>query len=215
MWKAWKGVSFAAIKGLYEMSIQMQRTKMREMRNCDLEMYGPRKKLESQQLANKMKASKAARKTHQIMKRTNLICDTLNWRISDLIARDVETQLNEWTPVAVATHDKISEKKKATLIKQMHSLKSLIAPFDPEATETYDEESTNEEGGDGPVQPTGAKFIPKSERIPKICDSMLQGPRKEVTLKTEEEETSRRVRDEEPQRGIEVANLFELRDVKK
>lgn len=55
MWKAWKGVSFAAIRGLYEMSIQMERMKMRELRNIDQEMYGPRKKLDGQQLEAKMK----------------------------------------------------------------------------------------------------------------------------------------------------------------
>jgi hypothetical protein len=174
---------------------------MREMRNSDLEMYGPRRKLEGQQLENRMKASKAARKTHQILKWTDLINVVLNWRVADLLAREVETEMNEGVPIAMRTHDKICDRKKASLIKYMHALKSLIAPFDPDATETYDDESVNEEGGDGPVQPTGVKFIPKAERIQKICDSMLQGPKKEINMKTEEErraeETEMRSRREE------------------
>jgi hypothetical protein len=91
--------------------------------------------------------------------------------------------MNEGVPVAVRTHEKVCEKKKESLLKYMHALRSLIAPFDPEATETYDEENANEEGGDAPVQPAGAKLVPKSERIQNICDSMFQGPKKEVSLK--------------------------------
>jgi hypothetical protein len=94
MWKAWKGVSFQAIQGLYKMSIYMQRTKMREMRNMDMEMYGPRKKVEGKQLEAKMKASKAARVTHQILEWTDLIGQVLNWLVSDLIARQVEADMN-------------------------------------------------------------------------------------------------------------------------
>jgi hypothetical protein len=160
------------------MSIQMQRTKTREMRNSDLEMYGPRKKLDGRQPENKMKASKAARKTHQILKWTNVINDTLNWRISDPIAREVATEMNDGVPLAVHSHERVGANRNASLIKQMHALRSLIAPFDPEATETYDEESVDEEGGDSPIQPTGGKFVPKAERIQKICDSMPQGVRK-------------------------------------
>jgi hypothetical protein len=64
MWKAWKGVSFEAIQGLYEMPIQMQRTKMKPLRNNDQELYGQTKKLEKAQLEQKQKASRMARKTH-------------------------------------------------------------------------------------------------------------------------------------------------------
>jgi hypothetical protein len=68
MWKAWKGVSFGAIQGLYEMSLQMERMKMHQLRNEDKELYGPRKKLDAKQLEARMKASKAARRIHQILK---------------------------------------------------------------------------------------------------------------------------------------------------
>jgi hypothetical protein len=35
MWEAWKGASFEAIQGLYEFSIQMQRAKVKAIRNID------------------------------------------------------------------------------------------------------------------------------------------------------------------------------------
>jgi hypothetical protein len=65
----------------------------------------------------------------------------LNWRVSEIIAIDVETQMNEGRPVAVRTHEKIAEKKKASLVKYMHSLRSLIAPIDPDDIEVYDDET--------------------------------------------------------------------------
>jgi hypothetical protein len=107
MWKAWKGVSFAAIQGLYEMSIQMERMKMHQLRNEDKEPYDPRRKLDAKQLEARMKAPKAARKTHQILKWTDLINKVLNWRIAELIAREVEAEMNEGIPVAIRTHDKV------------------------------------------------------------------------------------------------------------
>jgi hypothetical protein len=64
MWEAWKDVSFEAIQGIYEMSIQMQRAKIKSLRNIDRELYGPRKKLEGKQLEQRMKASKEACRTH-------------------------------------------------------------------------------------------------------------------------------------------------------
>jgi hypothetical protein len=106
MWEAWKGVSFQAIQGLYEMSIWMQRTKMRELRNITEEPFGPRKKLEGKQLEAKMKASKEARMTHQILKWTELINKDLNWRIADLIAHQVELDMNEGNSIILRNHDK-------------------------------------------------------------------------------------------------------------
>jgi hypothetical protein len=201
MWKAWKGVSFAAIQGLHEMSIQIQRTKMREMKNSDLEMYGPRRKLDGKQLEDKIKAPKAARKTHQIIKWTNLVGDVLNWRISDLIGREVETQMNEGSPMSFRSRDRCSDKKKESLIKCMNALRSLIAPYDPEDAQNLGEDTVDEDGENNPVQPKGVKFVPKAERIQKICDGMLQGPQKIVDTKTEEErraeETEKRNRQEE------------------
>jgi hypothetical protein len=116
MWKAWKGVSFEAIQGLYEMSIQMQRTKMHQLRNESKELFGPRTKLDGKQLEAKMKASRAARRSHQILKWTELISKALTWRTADLIAREVEMEMNDGVPIAVRTHEKVAEKKRKGLI---------------------------------------------------------------------------------------------------
>jgi hypothetical protein len=184
------------------MSIKMQRIKMRQLRNISDEMFGPRKKLDGKQLEAKMKASKAARVTHQILKWTDLINKQLNWRVADILARQVETELNGGRPVAIRNHDKCCEKQKACLIKYMHALKSLIAPFDPDAPASYgdDEEAVNEDEGDQPIRLTGAKFISREERVQKICDSSLPGPVKLMDLLTEEQ---RRERESERQNRLE------------
>jgi hypothetical protein len=155
---------------------------MKQLRNSDLELYGPGKQLEA-----KMKASKEARLIHQIMKWTNLINDVLNWRISEIIAVDVETHMNGGTPVAVRTHVKIAEKKKASLPMYMHSVRSLIAPVDPDDIEVYDDETVDDDERDGTVKRSGELFVPESEKVKKVYDSMFQMPKKEVNLKTEEE----------------------------
>jgi hypothetical protein len=186
MWKAWKGVSFETIQGLYEMSIQMQRMKMKQLRNIDQEMYGPRKKLEGKQLENKMKASKEARKTHQILKWTGLINDVLTWRISEIVATQVETEMNDGQPVIIRSHEKFREKKRLSLLKYMHSLRSLISPFDPDDREVVDEETMGEDD-EGVIKPGGASFISEPEKVQKVCDSMFQIPKKPADMKTQEE----------------------------
>jgi hypothetical protein len=59
---------------------------MKALRNADKQLYAPRKKLEGKQLEEKMKASKAARRSHQIIKWTGYICDVLIWRSTELVA---------------------------------------------------------------------------------------------------------------------------------
>jgi hypothetical protein len=139
------------------------------------------------------------------MKWTDLINQDLNWRVADILARQTELPLNEGNPVILRNHDKCCEKKKASLIKHMHCLKSLIAPFDPDAVETYnDEKSVEEEDGDKPARPTGARFIPDSEKIQKIANSSLPGPCKVLDLKTEEQ---RRAEESEKQNRREELKL--------
>jgi hypothetical protein len=58
IWKYFKGCTFESIQGLCERCIQMQRSKMHELLRRDQEMWGPKKA--------RMKASQAARKTHQL-----------------------------------------------------------------------------------------------------------------------------------------------------
>jgi hypothetical protein len=88
----------------------------------------------------------------------------------------------------------------------MHALKTLIAPFDPEAPASYgdDEEAVQEDEGDQPLRLTGAKFIPKQERVQKICDSSLPGPVKIMDLLSEEE---RREKESERQNRLEELKL--------
>jgi hypothetical protein len=123
MWDARKGASFEAIQGLYEMSIQIQRTKMKALRNVDKELYGPRQKLAGKQLEARMKASKEARRTHHIMKWTALINDVLLWRSSYLTGQEVEKEINDGNePAEVYAHKATCEKKKASLAKYMKNL---------------------------------------------------------------------------------------------
>jgi hypothetical protein len=189
MWKAWKGVLFEAIQGLYEMSLKMQRIKMHELRNDNNELYGPRKKLEGKQLEARMKASKAARLTHQVLKWSDLIGKALNWRIADLLGREVEMEMNGGEPIHRPSQDRISEKKKEGLIKYVCALKSLIAPYDPDAQAIGNDEENGgwEDDENRPAQPAGTKIMSKMERAQKICDSSLPGPCKSVDMKSEAE----------------------------
>jgi hypothetical protein len=130
-----------------------------------------------------MKASKAARRTHQILRWTELIGKALTWRTADLIAREVEMELNEDIPVAIRSHDRVAAKKKEGLLKYMRALKSLIAPYDPDAREGYDDdEEPNDEGGDGPIRIGGPQFMSKKDKTQKICDTMLPGSAKAVSV---------------------------------
>jgi hypothetical protein len=69
----------------------------------------------------------------------------------------------------------------------MHCLKSLIAPIDPDDVQTFEDETLEDDEGDGVAKPTGAMFIPEAEKVKRVCNSMFQMPKKEVGLKTEEE----------------------------
>jgi hypothetical protein len=95
--------------------------------------------------------------------------------------------MNDGKPVAVRTREKVCQKKKASLIKYMHSLRSLIAPYDQDDLEVYEDEEAGNEEEDGPTKPTGVSFISEAEKVSKVCDSMFQMPTKKVDMKTEEE----------------------------
>jgi hypothetical protein len=90
LWDQFNEVSFEAIEGLYERPIELQRQKMRELRRDSMELFGPKKSLTKQQLEDRMKASREAKKTHQIFKWTRLIIERLTWMIGDLVAAEAE-----------------------------------------------------------------------------------------------------------------------------
>jgi hypothetical protein len=71
--------------------------------------------------------------------------------------------------------------------KQMRCLRPLISPVDPDDIQALDDETVEDVEGEGVVRPTGAMFIPESEKVKRVCDSMLKMPIKEMSLKTEEE----------------------------
>jgi hypothetical protein len=158
LWDAWKGVSFEAIQGLYEQSIELQGTKVKQLRNNDKELFGPKKLLEGKELENRRKASREARKTHRILKGTGLIQDVLIWRTSDPIAEEVERGMNKGQMYGLPNHEKVREKKKKSLMKYMNALRPLIAPYDPNAAEDEDEMDEEDERT---IAPRGCHLSPR------------------------------------------------------
>jgi hypothetical protein len=137
MWKQWKGVSFEAIQSLYEYSIKLQRTKMRQLPNGYKDLYGPKRALTKKEIENQMKATKEARRIHQILK--CIISGVLTWRTAELIGEEDEKQMNGESTLLIKSHEEVRKKKKRSLLKCMFALKSLIAPYDA------DDESSEEE----------------------------------------------------------------------
>jgi hypothetical protein len=109
MWKQWKGVSFEAVQGPYEHSIELQRTKMRQLRNGDKNLFGPKTVLSKEQIEKRMKATKEARRTRQILKWMRLIQDMLTWRTAESISKEVETEMNGGKPLQIKSHKEESE----------------------------------------------------------------------------------------------------------
>jgi hypothetical protein len=127
---------------------------MKALHKLDQELYGPRKKLEGKQLEEKMKAPRAARRSHEIMKWTALINDALISPQSDLNAQEMEREMNDGEPVIVSTYETVREKKRARLAKYMTDPKSLIAPYDPDDDYLLANEDLLPEADDV-VRPTG------------------------------------------------------------
>jgi hypothetical protein len=119
------------------------------------------------------------------MKWTGLVQNMLAWRTSEIIATKVEEEMYGG-PVSIRTHESVREKKKKSLLKHMHALRSLITPFDPDDHIYEDEEGLGEED-QAPVKRNGVEFVPESERVNRLCDSMFQGPKNEVDMRTAEE----------------------------
>jgi hypothetical protein len=59
----------------------------------------------------------------------------LIWRSTELVAQEVEKEINDGEPVIVNSHKAVQKKKKTSLEKYMRALKSLIWPDDPEEDE--------------------------------------------------------------------------------
>jgi hypothetical protein len=183
MWEQSKGVSFEAIQGLYEMFTELMRTKMRNLRGGTQDLYDPRRQLTQKEIENKTKATREARRTHQILKWTRLIEETLTWRTAELIGEEAEKELNGDITLVVKSHEKVREKKKNSLLKYMLALKSLISPLNAD-----DEIPVDEDGEDDDEEDAG-NVVHRSpqDELERLVKGSLKLPRKEQDLRTTEE----------------------------
>jgi hypothetical protein len=69
-------------------------------------MFAPKTALTPKQIEDRMKATRVAKKSHQIFKWTRLIQDALNWRIGDLSATEVETEMRG-CKLEMASHEAV------------------------------------------------------------------------------------------------------------
>jgi hypothetical protein len=150
MWKHSKGVSFEAIDGPYEQSIQMHRFKLRQLKRDDTELYCPKNVLIKQQLEEQMLARKKPARTFQIVKWTRLISNVLKWRIADLAAAEVELE-TQGRPVRTACHEQIRAKRFKQPEKYMCALWGFVSQDDPYGDLDDDEDEDQENGGQDKV----------------------------------------------------------------
>jgi hypothetical protein len=161
----------------------MQRSKMKELRdNTDQDMFGPKRKLDGKQLADRMKATQAAKKTHQIQKWTQLVLDALNWRTADVNSTEIE-EANQGHRISFESHGHVRDIRKRRLRKYMFTLKSLITPINPDDD---DEEETSD--SDKKVQSAQEiRFLKgktERERPDSVMNSSLKMERRDLTAES-------------------------------
>jgi hypothetical protein len=133
------------------------------------------------------------------MKWTAIINDVLIWRSTELVAQEVEREINNGEPVIVRSHEAVREKKKRSLAKCMKDLSLLITPYDPDDDEILrNEDLLLEEDIVKPAK--NVRKISDDEKVQKICGSSLDMQRKEIPKTAEERriiESEKRSRREE------------------
>jgi hypothetical protein len=133
----------------------------------------------------------------------------LIWRTHEIIAEETETVMNTSVPLKLDSHEKVREKKQKILLRHMYSLRSLIAPFDPD-DDSSEEESMDEEY-ERVVTPQGIPVVSPSEQVERICKGSLNIPGRKLNLKTEEqrreEEAAKKNRAEERKKQTFLNNM--------
>lgn len=159
---------------------------MHDLRRQDDEMWGPKRALDKKQIEDRMKASLVAKKTHQIMKWAQLILDSINRRIADFTASEVEGKLHEHS-IEIRSHQMVREKRQEQLRKYMFALRSPIPPIDPD-------EDTEEELGDDEERVQISFELRELSNNGKVVTSFLPMGKKEEFRPPEEtqEEKSRK-----------------------
>jgi hypothetical protein len=132
-----------------------------------------------------MKATRAAKKSHQILKWTRMIQDLLCWRLADLDAEEVEAGMRGGDRLGLDTYEAVRAKKKASLLKYMRSLGSLIAPFNQDHV---NEEDIDDEQVQEVQQNRDSRVRDKKEKLDRIVAGALKTPTKVIDLLTPDQQ---------------------------
>jgi hypothetical protein len=116
-WETFQHCEFGAQEGLIEMGLQLQRSKIKTLKNCTDPLFGPRVAADEAEIQRrKVLAEKA--------KTTQLVMDFLHWRASDLRLAEQEADVynGEWP-------ERDRGAKKRTLKKCIAPLAKVVKPI--------------------------------------------------------------------------------------
>jgi hypothetical protein len=75
--------SFDAQEGLIEMGWQLQRAKLRAVRNSQGTLFGPKNVADAKEMERRRVVAEHIKTQYELLKSTQLVLDAINWRVTD------------------------------------------------------------------------------------------------------------------------------------
>jgi hypothetical protein len=130
-WETFQHCEFEAQEGLMEIGLQLERSKLRVLRNSSEPLFGPREAVDEDELLRRKMVAEKGRICWELLKSTQLVLDLLNWRKADLRIAEQEGEDVYESDVTLG----MREKKLKTLEKRIARLAMVVRPLAPEAPE--------------------------------------------------------------------------------
>jgi hypothetical protein len=129
-WETFQHCEFEAQEGLIEMGLQLQRSKIKTLKNCTDPLFGSRVAADEAEIQRRKVLAEKAKISDELLKSTHLVMDLLHWRASDLrlAEQKAEVYKGEWP-------ERYTEAKKRTLKKCRARLAQVVKPIAPDAPE--------------------------------------------------------------------------------
>jgi hypothetical protein len=83
-WDTFQHCDFEAQEGLIEMGLQLERSKIRTLKNCSDPLFGPREATDKAGMERRKALAERAKVIYEPLKSTQLVMDLLHWRRSEL-----------------------------------------------------------------------------------------------------------------------------------
>jgi hypothetical protein len=133
-WQTVGNCDFDAQDGLMEMGWQLQRFKLRTVKNSSEPHLGPKTAADEEEIKRRKAVAEKAKVQYELLKSTELIMNAINWRVADIKVTAAEQALSGIAMNGLRAEQERDRKRK-TIVKCIRRLALMVKPYSPKEPE--------------------------------------------------------------------------------